>query len=116
MNKKIFGKNLKEARKKVNKTQEQVADEMNISRTNISKYENGDLEPNLETLIKMAEIYKISIDCILGISNKKDEILTKEEKYLLEIYKDLSPRNKIKLELLAEQIQEEQIKNKEKIS
>ncbi len=118
MNNETFGNKLKKARIKANKTQEQVANEMNISRTNISKYENGDLEPNLHTLKKISEIYKVSIDYILGISeeNKKEKNLTEEEEYILSLYNGLSVPNKREVEDLAKKLGEEQAKRKEKIS
>lgn len=62
MDKNQFAKNLKTARKTKGYTQEKIADELNTSRTNISKYENGQLEPNIETIIKFIEKYKISAD------------------------------------------------------
>ena len=52
-------------------TQQEVADKINTSRSNISKYENGLLEPNIDTLVQLIELYKISADYLLGI--KKDK-------------------------------------------
>lgn len=55
-----FSRKLKEARRISGLSQEKVAEEINISRSNISKYETGELEPNIETIYKLIKIYKVS--------------------------------------------------------
>ena len=50
-------------------TQQYVSDVLCISRTNITKYENGTLEPNIETIGKLAELYNVSTDWLFGIKN-----------------------------------------------
>ena len=64
---------LKEARKKAGYSQEEVSDIINTSRSNISKYETGALEPNLETLRKLCELYKVRADYILEIKRQSNE-------------------------------------------
>lgn len=64
----MFGENLKKARKKAKLSQEKVAEEINTSRSNISKYENETLEPNIETLKRLCELYEVSADYIIGIT------------------------------------------------
>lgn len=68
----MFGKKLKEARKKAKLSQEKVAEIINTSRSNISKYETENLEPNLETLKKLCELYGISADELLGIDKNNN--------------------------------------------
>lgn len=46
-------------------TQWDVAEILDISRSTLSKYEKGILEPNLENLIKLADLYKVSCDYLL---------------------------------------------------
>lgn len=69
----MIGDKLKIARKKAKLSQEKVAEIINTSRSNISKYETGLLEPNIETLKKLCELYKISADELLEINNNKIE-------------------------------------------
>ncbi len=69
----MIGDKLKKARKKSNLSQEKVAEIINTSRSNISKYETGLLEPNIETLKKLCELYNISADELLEINNNKIE-------------------------------------------
>lgn len=67
MFKENFMINIKRARESAKMTQQQVADILNTSRTNITKYETGALEPNIETIGLLAELYNVSTDWLLGI-------------------------------------------------
>lgn len=67
MFKENFVSNIKRARKTCDMTQQQVADMLNTSRSNITKYETGALEPNLETIGLLAELYNVSTDWLFGI-------------------------------------------------
>ncbi len=57
---------LKRARKKAGYSQLQVALKLNISRSNISKYENGQLEPKLDTMQKLIKLYQIDANYIFN--------------------------------------------------
>ncbi len=67
MFKENFTNNLKRARTNSKMTQQEVADKLNTSRSNITKYELGTLEPNLETIGLLAELYNVSTDWLFGI-------------------------------------------------
>lgn len=67
MFKENFVTNLRRARESSKMTQQQLADDLNISRTNITKYETGALEPNLETIGLLAEKLNVSTDWLFGI-------------------------------------------------
>ena len=73
MYKENFPSRIKKARTNAGYTQQQVSDETQIPRTNITKYEIGTLEPTLEYLGVLAQFYNISIDWLLGISIKHNE-------------------------------------------
>lgn len=47
-------------------SQQQVADILNIHQRTYAHYEKGENEPSIETLIKLAEFYKIPIDVLVG--------------------------------------------------
>ena len=40
-------------------SQKQVADALNIERSTYTKYETGDTEPNLRTIVRLAAIYNV---------------------------------------------------------
>lgn len=73
MFKENFANNLKRARENKKYTQQYVADVLSTSRTNITKYENGSLEPNIETIGMLAELYGVSTDWLFGIMKKNWE-------------------------------------------
>lgn len=62
---------LKKARENAGYTQQQIQDITTIRRQNISKYETGTLEPNLETIGILAQFYDVSVDWLLGVSVSK---------------------------------------------
>ncbi len=70
MFKENFSHNLKYARENNKMSQQYVADIIKTSRTNISKYENGQLEPNIETIGLLAELYEVSIDWLFENKEK----------------------------------------------
>lgn len=68
-----FHEKLKQARTEAGYTQQQVADILHIGRSTLANYEMGRIEPNLETLARMADFYCVSVDWLLGTKgeNKK---------------------------------------------
>ena len=61
-----IGNKLKELRKIENLTQQQLADKLNISRVNYTRYETDVVRPDYETLVAIADFYNISIDELFG--------------------------------------------------
>lgn len=57
--------NLKRLRKARGMSQEQAAKALGLSRTTYTKYENGVHDPSVETLIKMSELFEVSVDMIV---------------------------------------------------
>ena len=65
----IFAKRLKELRLQYDLGQAQVAKMANVTKNAISTYENGTRQPSFETLIRLAVIYRVSTDYLLGVAN-----------------------------------------------
>ena len=63
---KIFEKNLIELRKTNKFTQRQMAVKVGITQPSYIRYENGTSEPKQEILVKIADIFDVSIDFLLG--------------------------------------------------
>ena len=59
------------ARKKVGLTQADVANYLGVTRQAYCNYENGNREPDLNTLLRLSELYKVSADYLLTGENKK---------------------------------------------
>ena len=60
-----FGKNLKYLRKSKDLTQNEISIILGINKTLIPKYELNDTNPSIDTLIKIADYFSVSIDALL---------------------------------------------------
>lgn len=67
-----FGERLRLLREESKLTRDDLAKNLNISYSTISKYETNIRFPDRETLIKMADLFEVSIDYLLGRSNIKE--------------------------------------------
>ncbi|WP_039069678.1 MULTISPECIES: helix-turn-helix domain-containing protein [Staphylococcus] len=71
-----FHKILKKKRIEANLSQEDLADQLNISRQSISKWENEKGYPNIETLLNISEIFNVTVDELLkGDDYLKNKII-----------------------------------------
>ena len=66
-----LGTKLRELRREQNWTQSQVAQRIGRTASVVSAYENGIRQPSYEVLIKLARLYNISPDHLLGISGRR---------------------------------------------
>lgn len=96
--------NLKKIRIQHNLTQKEVAEKINTNRVNYNRYELEKGEPDITTLIKLADLYHVTLDEIVGReqNNIIDKgLLTQTEIDILEIMKELNSNNLDKLEAYA---------------
>lgn len=63
---------LKELRLQNGYTQLKVAIDLNLSQNSISRYETGSHEAGYELLIRFADYYRVSIDYILGRTDRPE--------------------------------------------
>lgn len=66
MNLPRYSEVLKGLRTKSGLTQTALAKEINISQRAYAHYEKGDREPNIDTLIRLADKYGVPIDILVG--------------------------------------------------
>ena len=57
-----IGKRLKDARIESGYTQEQVAEQLDVSRQTISSWENGRTFPDVGSVVSLSDIYDVSLD------------------------------------------------------
>lgn len=62
-----FVENFKKARTEAGLTQQQVADALNLDRSAIAHYENGDSMPNARNIQNICELFNIKFDELLKI-------------------------------------------------
>lgn len=72
-----IGAIIKKARNEAALTQEQAAEALGVSRQTISNWENGKSYPDIISVIKMSDLYSVSLDCLL-----------KEESSMKQTYKE----------------------------
>ncbi len=60
-----LGKNLQILRKMRNMTQEELAEKLDVSRQTISKWEQGEILPEIERLVQLCELFHCSVDQLL---------------------------------------------------
>ena len=116
-----LAKNLRFKRKQQNLTQENISEKMNISRQAYSNYENGKRVPDLDSLVFLADLFRISLDDLVH-QNLEDKIaeeggcytpafssgtgkilhLTSEELELLQHFRSLDPEKRTRLKQLLD--------------
>lgn len=62
---------LRDLREDADMTQTQIAKYLGMSQTGYSKYETGENDVPTQVLIKLAMLYRVTTDYLLGISDKK---------------------------------------------
>lgn len=61
----LLGKKIKELRTKYKLTQTELAKHVGVTKSTIAAYENDSRLPSYDVLIKMANVFKVSIDSLL---------------------------------------------------
>lgn len=96
-------KTLKELRLAGGKRQLDVAEYLNMSKNGYASWEQGLSEPNIVGLTKLATLYSVSVDYLLGIEDDagvknnpgelsiKEKPLSEKERYIVQLYRQLIP-------------------------
>lgn len=77
-----LSRNIKLFRLSNDMTQDQLADKMFVTRQTVSNWENGKAQPDLDTLIKLSEVFDTDVDFLLN-TGKKREPLPNRNVYVL---------------------------------
>lgn len=93
-----FGNTLKELRKGMGLTQQQLADRLWLSKATVSYYEQSLRYPSPEIIVKLAKVFHVSTDYLLGIDDKEHIIdvsgLNDEEVAAVQNLVDIIKKNK----------------------
>ena len=115
----LFGKRLKELRKKSKMTQQELGNAINVTKVSICCYEKGTRVPSLETLIDISNLFKVDLDYLIGndtyvvseesndylVPMSKEEIdLVKELRKHIEVYTKLIDDPKRTIELIDKKV------------
>ncbi len=67
----MFGERLKKLRRERRVPQKELAEYLGISIRGYQFYESEDNEPNVKTLIALADFYQVSIDYLVGRTDNR---------------------------------------------
>ncbi|MDE5721773.1 MAG: helix-turn-helix domain-containing protein [Clostridia bacterium] len=65
----MYGQRIKELRIEKNLTQKKFAEMLSTTQSTIGKYEREELQPSIEIIIKICNIFEISSDYLIGLQN-----------------------------------------------
>lgn len=102
-------KNLRLLREKHGISQQKLADAIGLTQQSINKYENHKIEPDITTLIQIADYFHTSVDFLIGHADAQAEAdgipvyrLSAEEVRMIEQYRRLSLKEKDSILLILD--------------
>lgn len=75
---------IRQKRKELNLTQEELADKLGVTKASVSKWELAQSYPDINLLPNIAELFDCTIDELLGYCNPKTDYLEKGKRILRE--------------------------------
>lgn len=92
-----MGEILRSLRKETKRTQTEVAEYLGMKQGGYQKYEVGLIEPGIEVLTKLADLYHVTIDYLVGRKTAGDiGYLSEQDRAFLKLYGQLDEIGKIK--------------------
>ena len=106
-------KNLKLLRNRRCISQQALAAAVGVSQQSINKYENHNIEPDTNTLMKLADFFETSVDYLIGHTDIDHTIeavspydLNQDEMELIDNYRSLSKNQRDLLSMIAKRLVE----------
>lgn len=108
----LLNERIKAERQKLKISQLKLGELLSVSQQAVGKWEKGIAEPDSHNLVRLADLFNISVDTLLDHATYKTEIATDsllrdDEQLLLDYYRRLVPKNKTMLFNLMKNIFEE---------
>lgn len=92
---------IQQLREEQHMTQVRLSIELGVSQETVSAYEKGKHFPSVSTLIQLSQLFHVSCDYILGLSNSRyadfPSVLSAQEQKLLTNFQQLSEIKQVKL-------------------
>lgn len=73
--KNVFKSQLSVLRQRKRISQEVLAQKLFVSRQSVSKWENGDAEPDIDKLISLSDIFAVDLDFLLAGKQRTDDLI-----------------------------------------
>lgn len=87
----MLPKRLKEIRTEKEKTQQEIANYLGITRPAYTAYESGNRQPDYETLQRLADFFNVTTDFLLGRTDSRNESTPTLDDEITQIMRDLGP-------------------------
>ena len=84
MSKETFGQRLSRLRKEKGITKNDIANKVSVTSQAVSKWEQDQATPDIDILIKLSEIFDVTLDVLLGKDNRTVEMKEKPSKKEIE--------------------------------
>ena len=68
----MIGDNIRRLRAEKGMTQKEIADRLFVTAQAVSRWENGEVEPSLNTITELAKIFEVSVDALLGVATESE--------------------------------------------
>ncbi|MBR5827103.1 MAG: helix-turn-helix transcriptional regulator [Clostridia bacterium] len=65
----MLGQRIYELRSALGWSQVQLAERLNISKQTVSNWENDNIQPSIEMLVRLSKLFHVSTDYLLGLEN-----------------------------------------------
>ena len=67
----MLNERIKELRISHHMNQVEFAKKLNVTKQSVSNWENNNIQPSIDMLVKIAQTFSVSTDYLLGLDNKK---------------------------------------------
>lgn len=94
----MFEDIVKKLRLSYNYSQVQLANELSVSKQTVSNWENNNILPSIEMLIKIADFFSVSTDTLLELDNRKyleiTDLTDTQRAHVQQIISDITGKSK----------------------
>lgn len=92
-----FNTKFKELRVISGFTQKEIAQKLDCSQSTITMWETGKRQPDIETLERIADLFNVDMNFLIGTSNNTTKILNENQHRFLSIFDKLTPEGQERL-------------------
>lgn len=67
----MLSDNIKHLRNSLGISQVELAKELQVTKQSVSNWENNNIQPSIEMLVKLSKYFAVSTDTLLGLDNRQ---------------------------------------------
>lgn len=68
----MLGTNIADLRKRNSLTQEELAEKLAVSRQTLAKWERGESDPDIQSVIRLSELFQVSLDDLVHYDKREN--------------------------------------------